>query len=149
MCIQIKKKKKEGFARLLEYVFIENQFPEWEYWKHFQMEICGSVLEKDEDFDATHPIEMAIHVPSEIFGNVDLIWYAKVWKRRRKEKKKGSKIVARVLVCCASCGLFLAAKHSSLLCKSICDVIRTSASPRLSCGRRFAKRATTSSTWSK
>ncbi len=69
---------KEGFARLLEYVFIESRFPEWDFWKHFQMEIYGSVLERDEDFETTHPIERPINVPDEIYSNVDIICYAKV-----------------------------------------------------------------------
>jgi hypothetical protein len=63
---------------LLEYVFVDNRFPEWEFWKHFQMEIFGSVLERDEDFEHNHPIQRRIDIPSEIYSNVDIICYAKV-----------------------------------------------------------------------
>lgn len=67
---------KEGFARLLEYVFVDDLFPEWQYWNHFLSDIRQQVLEMDEKRD-THPIERRIDHPPEIFKNVDTICYAK------------------------------------------------------------------------
>lgn len=67
---------KEGFARLLEYVFVDHLHPEWKYWDHFQSDIYQQVLELDERAN-THPIERRIDHPPEIYANVDTICYGK------------------------------------------------------------------------
>jgi aminopeptidase 2 len=68
---------KEGFARLLEYVFVDHTFPEWHYFDHFQSDIYGAVLHKDEELHDTHPVQHRIDVPAQIFSNVGIITYAK------------------------------------------------------------------------
>ncbi len=68
---------KEGFARLLEYVFVDHVFPEWHYFDHFQSDIFSAVLQVDEQPHRRHPVQHRIDMPAQIFTNVDLITYAK------------------------------------------------------------------------
>ncbi len=68
---------KEGFARLLEYVFVDRSFPEWHYFDHFQSDIYASVLEVDEQLQRPPPVQHRIDMPAQIYSNVDIITYAK------------------------------------------------------------------------
>lgn len=66
----------EGFARYMEYLTLSNLFPEWKMWDKFNQEVLGSALELDA-LQNTHPIEVAVHHPSEIGEIFDEISYSK------------------------------------------------------------------------
>ncbi len=66
----------EGFASWIEYLAVDEIFPEWQMWTQFVTDEQQSALRLDA-LENTHPIEVAVHHPEEIRSIFDTISYAK------------------------------------------------------------------------
>lgn len=66
----------EGFASYIEYLAVDEAFPEWHMWNQFMSLDYAAGMEKDELL-STHPIEVDVHHPSEIDEIFDDISYRK------------------------------------------------------------------------
>jgi puromycin-sensitive aminopeptidase len=66
----------EGFASWMEYLAIDNLFPEWHMWTQFAVDEQQSALRAD-SLEHTHPIEVPVHHPDEIRTIFDIISYQK------------------------------------------------------------------------
>jgi puromycin-sensitive aminopeptidase len=66
----------EGFARWVEHLSVNHQFPEWDIWTQFASEVKGSALALD-SMKTSHPVEVDVKHPAEINEIFDIISYAK------------------------------------------------------------------------
>lgn len=66
----------EGFASYIEYLAVDEAFPEWHMWNQFMALDYAAGMEKDQLL-STHPIEVDVHHPSEIDEIFDDISYRK------------------------------------------------------------------------
>ncbi len=66
----------EGFASWIEYLAVDNLFPDWDMWTQFVANEQQSALKLDA-LDNTHPIEAPINHPDEIRSIFDAISYNK------------------------------------------------------------------------
>jgi puromycin-sensitive aminopeptidase len=66
----------EGFASWIEYLAVDDLFPDWQMWTQFIANEQQSALKLDA-LDSTHPVEVAIHHPDEIRSIFDAISYNK------------------------------------------------------------------------
>lgn len=66
----------EGFASWVEYLAVDQLFPEWEMWTQFITDEQQTALRLDA-LDNTHPIEVPVHHPDEIRTIFDAISYNK------------------------------------------------------------------------
>uniref|UniRef100_A0A6A7G5G9 Aminopeptidase n=3 Tax=Hirondellea gigas TaxID=1518452 RepID=A0A6A7G5G9_9CRUS len=66
----------EGFARFLQFLAVEDQFPEWKMWDNFVNNVHYPVLISD-SMESSHPIEIPVKDPEEIKEIFDGISYAK------------------------------------------------------------------------
>src|SRR3989344_1648077 len=66
----------EGFASYIEYLAIDNIFPEWQIWKQFVSRELGIALRLD-SLATTHPIEVPVNHPNEISEIFDAVSYSK------------------------------------------------------------------------
>ncbi len=66
----------EGFASYMEYLCVDNLFPEWNMWQQFVAGDLGGALSLDA-LTNTHPVEVAVHHPDEISEVFDAISYEK------------------------------------------------------------------------
>lgn len=66
----------EGFASWMEYLAIDELFPEWKVWTQFAVDDLQLALKID-SLEHTHPIEVAVKHPDEIRTIFDAISYQK------------------------------------------------------------------------
>ena len=66
----------EGFARYMEFIAVDNLFPEWGIWDEFVGGVFVLALGLDA-MDNSHPIEVDVNHPDEINSIFDSISYAK------------------------------------------------------------------------
>lgn len=66
----------EGFASWVEYLAVDNLFPEWNMWTQFVTDDYRHARDLDA-LDNTHPIEVEVHHPREIDTIFDAISYQK------------------------------------------------------------------------
>ena len=66
----------EGFASWMEYLAIDELFPEWHLWTQFAVDELQYALKID-SLEHTHPIEVAVKHPDEIRTIFDAISYQK------------------------------------------------------------------------
>lgn len=66
----------EGFASWIEYLAIDNLFPEWKMWTQFVVDEQQQALKMDA-LEHTHPIEVPVNHPDEIRTIFDAISYSK------------------------------------------------------------------------
>lgn len=66
----------EGFASWIEYLAVDQLFPDWEMWTQFVSTEQQAALKLDA-LDNTHPIEVPISHPDEIRSIFDVISYSK------------------------------------------------------------------------
>lgn len=66
----------EGFASYIEYLAVDNLFPEWEFWTQFVSLEHARALELD-GLQNTHPIEVEIEDPKDINEIFDAVSYSK------------------------------------------------------------------------
>lgn len=66
----------EGFASYIEYVAIDELFPEWDIWTQFSSHELGAALRLDA-LVHTHPIEIPVRHPDEIGEIFDEVSYSK------------------------------------------------------------------------
>lgn len=66
----------EGFASWIEYLAIDELFPEWQMWTQFITDEQQGALKLDA-LENTHPIEVPVHHPDEIRSIFDVISYNK------------------------------------------------------------------------
>lgn len=66
----------EGFASYIEYLAVNELFPEWHIWDQFAYADHGSALRLDALLH-THPIEVDVHHPDEIGEIFDEVSYSK------------------------------------------------------------------------
>ena len=66
----------EGFASYIEFLAIDNMFPNWHIWTQFVYLEQSQALELD-GLKNTHPIEVEVHHPSEISEIFDAVSYSK------------------------------------------------------------------------
>lgn len=66
----------EGFASWMEYLAIDNMFPEWNLWTQFTVDEQQSAMNADA-LEFTHPIEVPVRHPDEIRTIFDIISYQK------------------------------------------------------------------------
>ncbi len=66
----------EGFASWIEYLAVDNMFPEWNMWTQFVVDEQQQALKLDA-LEHTHPIEVPVHHPDEIRSIFDAISYSK------------------------------------------------------------------------
>jgi puromycin-sensitive aminopeptidase len=66
----------EGFASYIEYLAVDDLFPEWDIWTQFAAYDQGTALRLD-SLANTHPIEVAVHHPDEIGEIFDEVSYSK------------------------------------------------------------------------
>ncbi len=66
----------EGFASWMEYLAIDNLFPEWKLWTQFAVDEQQLALKMDA-LENTHPIEVPVKHPDEIRTIFDVISYQK------------------------------------------------------------------------
>ena len=67
---------KEGAARYLEFVGIDNIFPEWNAWEEFVQGVYGMAMNLD-SLTSSHPVEVEVTSADEIGEIFDSISYAK------------------------------------------------------------------------
>ncbi len=66
----------EGFASYMEYLCVDNLFPQWEMWDQYISERFAVALRLDA-LKNSHPIEVEVHHPDEISEIFDQVSYAK------------------------------------------------------------------------
>ncbi|XP_064215469.1 endoplasmic reticulum aminopeptidase 1 isoform X6 [Tribolium castaneum] len=66
----------EGFASYLEYLGVDNLFPEWKMMEQFILDKTQPALALDA-LSSSHPISVAVHDPAEIEAIFDTISYSK------------------------------------------------------------------------
>jgi puromycin-sensitive aminopeptidase len=66
----------EGFASWMEYMVIDNLFPEWNLWIQFDVDERQQGLSLD-SLEYTHPVEVPVKHPDEIRTIFDVISYSK------------------------------------------------------------------------
>ena len=66
----------EGFASYIEYLAVDEIFPNWDIWTQFATHDLGVALRLD-SLKNTHPIEINVHHPDEIGEIFDEISYSK------------------------------------------------------------------------
>ncbi|MEO8784718.1 MAG: M1 family metallopeptidase [Candidatus Saccharimonadales bacterium] len=66
----------EGFASWIEYLAVDNIFPDWNMWTQFITDEQQSALRLDA-LASTHPVEVPVHHPDEIRTIFDTISYNK------------------------------------------------------------------------
>lgn len=66
----------EGFASYIEYLAVDKVFPKWDIWMQFVHSDLGQAMSLD-SLRNTHPIEIAVHHPSEIGEIFDAVSYSK------------------------------------------------------------------------
>ena len=66
----------EGFASWIEYLAVDELFPEWQMWTQFVYSDLSRALELD-GLENTHPIEVEVTDPNEISEIFDAISYSK------------------------------------------------------------------------
>lgn len=66
----------EGFASYIEYLAVDELFPEWDIWTQFAFADLGAGLRLDA-LKHTHPIEIDVHHPNEIGEIFDEVSYSK------------------------------------------------------------------------
>lgn len=66
----------EGFASWIEYLAVNELFPDWQMWTQFVVDEQQPALKLDA-LDNTHPIEVPINHPDEIHSIFDAISYSK------------------------------------------------------------------------
>lgn len=66
----------EGFASWMEYLAIDNMYPDWQLWTQFIVDEQQQALKLDA-LENTHPIEVPVHHPDEIRTIFDAISYSK------------------------------------------------------------------------
>jgi aminopeptidase N len=66
----------EGFASWMEYLAIDDMFPEWKVWTQFAVDDLQLALKID-SLEHTHPIEVPVNHPDEIRTIFDAISYQK------------------------------------------------------------------------
>ena len=66
----------EGFASWIEYLAVDNLFPEWQMWTQFAVDEQQRAFKLDA-LENTHPIEVPVHHPDEIRTIFDTISYSK------------------------------------------------------------------------
>lgn len=66
----------EGFASWIEYLAIDNLFPDWDVWTQFIVDEQQQALKLDA-LENTHPIEVEVNHPDEIRTIFDTISYGK------------------------------------------------------------------------
>jgi puromycin-sensitive aminopeptidase len=66
----------EGFASYMEYVAVDNLFPEWNIWTHFLFNDHSRALRLD-SLNSTHKIDVDVHNPNDIGQIFDAISYSK------------------------------------------------------------------------
>lgn len=66
----------EGFASYIEYLAVDELFPEWDIWTQFATNDTGIALRLD-GLKNTHPVEVVVHHPDEIGEIFDAISYSK------------------------------------------------------------------------
>lgn len=66
----------EGFASYMEYVAVNDMFPEWSIWTQFVYMDHSHALELD-GLKSTHPIEVEVNHPAEISEIFDEVSYSK------------------------------------------------------------------------
>jgi puromycin-sensitive aminopeptidase len=66
----------EGMARFMEFVAIDQLFPDWSAWTEFVQSVYGTAMALDA-MKTSHPVEVEVHHPAEIDSIFDAISYAK------------------------------------------------------------------------
>ena len=66
----------EGFARLMEFMAVDNIFPEWSVWLLFVQSVQTRALQIDA-LESSHPVQVDVSHPDEINEIFDAISYAK------------------------------------------------------------------------
>lgn len=66
----------EGFASYIEYLAVDEMFPQWDIWTQFSTSDLGVALKLD-GLESTHPIEIEVHHPDEIGEIFDEVSYSK------------------------------------------------------------------------
>lgn len=66
----------EGFASYIEYLAVNELFPQWDIWTQFAYNDLGVALKLDALVN-THPIEVEVHHPNEIGEIFDEVSYSK------------------------------------------------------------------------
>jgi aminopeptidase N len=66
----------EGFASYVEYLAVDNIFPEWKIWEDFSVSEMSPALKADSFFD-THALEAKVNNPGEVSEIFDHISYRK------------------------------------------------------------------------
>lgn len=65
---------KEGFARFLEYCYVDTVEPTWTYWEHFLIAIFNEAMARDAR-GSTHPIQSVVGRAREVSEVFDVIRY--------------------------------------------------------------------------
>lgn len=66
----------EGFARFMEFVGVNELFPQWNVWDEFVQSVYGVALSLDA-MESSHPVEVDVQTSDEISEIFDTISYAK------------------------------------------------------------------------
>lgn len=66
----------EGFASWIEFLAVDNIFPQWQMWTQFSVDEQQQALKLDA-LEHTHPIEVPVNHPDEIRSIFDAISYSK------------------------------------------------------------------------
>jgi len=56
---------------------VDHFFPSWNYWRHFDHEIFSGAINKDENLNSTHPVEVPIGQARRVHDVFDMISYGK------------------------------------------------------------------------